>query len=632
VFRGGIDAVSVDAMVTDSKGNLVTDLTQADFEIRESNKAQKIDAFKFIHIDDTVDVDPARYPEVHSLDDQAREAARDDVRVIVVFLDDYHVRRGNGVRVREQLARFVRQLSPRDLVAVMYPLTPPTDLTLTRNHEGTADAIMKFVGRKYDYSPQNAYEQIYYRMNPQQIEQLRTEVVTSALRSICTYLGTLRDGRKSILFVSEGFIGTLPASIVRQGVAPPLGPVVANSTTAALDDRAAFINSLDMLQTMKPLFEDANRTNTAIYSIDPRGLATSEFDASQPAVDSASDRRVLSESMDSLRTIADQTGGDAIVNFNDLAAPLRQMLRETSAYYLLGYTTTETKHDGKFHEIKVSVKRKGLTVRARKGYWAYSEEDMAKAAAPRPEGPPADVAAALTTLATPPRGHAVRTWIGLDRRDDGQTSVTLVWEATAQPGGRDEMPDRIDVTAGSASGDLAFRGRVPKDPQAAQPSGRITFAAKPGALHVRLAVETVDGAQLDADTVEVTVPDFTKVGPSIGTPQVFRARTARDVQQFSNGSTVLPAASREFSRTERLVIRFHAYGPGDSAPTVTLRLLNRNGELITALPAPARAADGMYQEDLPLAGLAAGEFVLEVAATTADGTKTRTLVAFAVTA
>jgi hypothetical protein len=113
---------------------------------------------------------------------------------------------------------------------------------------------------------------------------------------------------------------------------------------------------------------------------------------------------------------------------------------------------------------------------------------------------------------------------------------------------------------------------------------------------------------------------------------VYRARTARDVQQMATGVTPMPAVTREFSRSERLVFRFNAYGPGDSAPVVTARLLNKDGGAISTLPAPSKGADGFYQVDLPLAGLAAGSFVVEIEATSRDGAKVKTLVAFVVTA
>ena len=74
--------------------------------------------------------------------------------------------------------------------------------------------------------------------------------------------------------------------------------------------------------------------------------------------------------MDTLRVLADQTDGRAIVNRNDLAVGMKQIMRDSSAYYLIGYNSSQAPVDGKFHEINVRVKRPGVEVRSRKGYWA----------------------------------------------------------------------------------------------------------------------------------------------------------------------------------------------------------------------------------------------------------------------
>ena len=123
---------------------------------------------------------------------------------------------------------------------------------------------------------------------------------------------------------------------------------------------------------MRDVWDMANKNNVAIYAVDPRGLPTSEFDLSQPAVSIQVDRQYLNATMDTLRVLAEQTDGRAIVNRNDIAAGMRQIVRDTSSYYLLGYNSTQAPSDGRFHEIKVRVKRPGIQVRARKGYWALT--------------------------------------------------------------------------------------------------------------------------------------------------------------------------------------------------------------------------------------------------------------------
>ena len=104
VFRAGVNAVRVDVIVTDKSGTPVNDLTAADFEVQEDGKPQAIDLFKLVNSDGNVapGAEPAR--PIKSDSDQELEAARDDVRLFVIFLDDYHVRRINAMRMREVLS------------------------------------------------------------------------------------------------------------------------------------------------------------------------------------------------------------------------------------------------------------------------------------------------------------------------------------------------------------------------------------------------------------------------------------------------------------------------------------------------------------------------------------------------
>src|SRR5690606_3367669 len=213
VIRSGVNFIRVDVIVTDRQGRPVTDLTPADFVIEEEGAPQTIETFRLIDIDVPVVGEIADAAPVRSLAQQEREMQREDVRVIVILLDDYHVSRGPDMAIREKLANFVLQLNPRDLVAVVYPLTPVTDLAFTRNHESVADQLMQFRGRKYDYAPRNIYEERYAHYPAGTIEMIRAQVSMSALRSLAIHLGSLREGRKTVLFVSEGMTYNLPPSI-----------------------------------------------------------------------------------------------------------------------------------------------------------------------------------------------------------------------------------------------------------------------------------------------------------------------------------------------------------------------------------------------------------------------------------
>jgi hypothetical protein len=81
----------------------------------------------------------------------------------------------------------------------------------------------------------------------------------------------------------------------------------------------------------------------------------------------------------------------------------------------------------------------------------------------------------------------------------------------------------------------------------------------------------------------------------------------------------VPVASREFSRTERLLIRFQAYGPAGALPAVSAKLLARTGQAMRDLTVAPASTPGDSAIDLPLAGLAAGEYMIEVSATSGAG-------------
>ena len=140
VFRAGINYVRVDVIISDKNGNPVADLQASDFDVAEDGKPQKIDTFKLIKLDGgTADSIKEPPKEIRNDFDEESEAARDDVRLFAIFLDDYHVRRGTSMAVRGQLARFIdTQIGPSDMIGVMYPLESTGSVRMTRNHSAVS--------------------------------------------------------------------------------------------------------------------------------------------------------------------------------------------------------------------------------------------------------------------------------------------------------------------------------------------------------------------------------------------------------------------------------------------------------------------------------------------------------------
>jgi VWFA-related protein len=648
-FRAGINFVRVDVIISDKNGNNIADLKESDFEVTEDGKPQTVESFKFIKLDGGAMPSPDGPPRaIRTDEDEEAEAARDDVRLFAIFLDDYHVRRLASMTVRNPLTQFVEtQLGPSDMIGLMYPLQSVLSVRMTRNHAAVIQGLQKFTGRKYDYTPMNDIEQQYANYPTETVERIRAKVSLSALRGLIIHMGSLKQGRKSLIVVSEGFTYMVPSQLRSPNSQMPAIAGLNGAVDPITESRANFSATIDMQQDLRDVYDEANRQNVSLYPVDPRGLAVFEFDLSEPSVGSDTDRQYLTATMDSLRTLAENTDGRAIVSRNDLANGMKQIIRDSSAYYLLGYSSTAAPADGKFHEIKVRVKRPGVQVRARKGYWALTAEETSRALAPPKPGPAPAVTAALANVASSTtRARVIRTWVGTSRGDNGKTRVTFVWEPTPRsaadrPLGPGETPSRVSLMAIGSSGSPVFRGRVPDMAVASTtPSlsgggdagngraSRVVFDAAPGKMQMRLSVEGGSGV-LDSETREIEVPDLTGTQTSLGTPVLFRGRTPRDIQQLKADAQAVPATGREFSRTDRIFMRVAAYGAG--APALSVHMLSRAGQTMSELTVtPPAAPGGESVVDVPLAGLAPGEYIIEVKAT-GEGGEAKELVGFRVT-
>jgi hypothetical protein len=231
--------------------------------------------------------------------------------------------------------------------------------------------------------------------------------------------------------------------------------------------------------------------------------------------------------------------------------------------------------------------------------------------------PPAEPAPHASTL--------IRPWFGMSRGDGGKTRVTFVWEpAPHVPGERvRRTASRLVLTALGGDGTVLFEGPVaPTGPAALDEPGttpaRAVFDAAPGRLRLRMAVQDAASQVIDRDVRELSIRDL-RGAPALGTPEILRARNAREFRSLDAGAAV-PVAAREFSRTEHLLIRFQAYGPPGARPAVSAKLLGRMGQVVRDLSvAPAATPDGGNAIDLPLAGFAAGEYSIELTASSAAG-------------
>jgi hypothetical protein len=389
----------------------------------------------------------------------------------------------------------------------------------------------------------------------------------------------MREGRKSVIFVSEGFRFADP-------------------------------------QGLREITQEFNRHNGSIYPIDPRGLVSADGDVSptiRPGCGRASPMG-LRLTQDTLRELADETEGRAIVNRNSLAEGLAQVLRDSSFHYLLGYSSTAAQADGKFHQIRVRVKRPNVDVRARKGYWASTAEDVSRAANPAPVTPQ-PILDALAAIAAPNQdGRRVRSWVGVGRGADGKGRITVVSEpqAAAAGAGRRESPAQLTITAARPRAETLFE-HPPADLTAGTPH-RAYFDVPAGAIEVKLLVTDREGNTIDRETRVIEVPDYSGGGPALGTPRFYRGRTVREFQTLVSDPDAIPVATRDFARTERLLIRFDAFAQGGQPASPVAAILNRAGRKMFDVAITGTTAGASHQIDLALSPLPAGEYLLEVVA------------------
>ena len=443
-----------------------------------------------------------------------------------------------------------------------------------------------------------------------------------------------------MLLISEGFSNYVPVELRSMNAEMFDGPTVPTVGNERYEESAQFFSDSGLIFDLRDVYSTANRFNTTIYSLDPRGLAISEYDVSQRSVNRRTDDRMLRSTRDTLYVLARETDGRTIMNSNDLRPGLNQMLRDSSAYYLLGYSSSRAPTDGKYHEIEVRVQRDDVDVRHRRGYWALTERDIERAMTPVINEPPKAVDTALSALAAPRRGRRlVRTWIGAAKGENGRTRVTFLWEPEPAAGGGGDEPARVLLTAMSDNGGPSYRGRVPEsEGSAGRGTGRrdapaepgdasVQFEAAPGPLQLSLAVEDAAGDVIERDRRTVEIPDFTGTDLVLSTPSFVRARNEMEWKAVVDDAGVVPTASREFRRTERILIRFEAYAAGDAQPEVKARLLNRGGEPMHPLDVRAAESGRPYQVDVRPAHLPPGDYVIELSASSPTDEVTQ-LVAF----
>ena len=299
--------------------------------------------------------------------------------------------------------------------------------------------------------------------------------------------------------------------------------------------------------------------------------------------------------------LAYDTGGRPFVGSNRPALMLPQMVRDASAYYLLGYASPAPV-DGKFHKIKVRLKKDGYEVRARSGYFAPTVGEMERGrAAGGGRGAAGRCRDARSASCRQRRGPIAPSisgsaWRGGERQDACHRGLV----ARASTAAAGEVT--LELSAAVPHAETFFT--------ASKTAAReISFDAPPGDVMITTTARNGRGEEIDGGMRRVTVPAFGDSQLAIGSPAVLRARSVRDARNIAAGVDLRIEVGREFERTDRVFVRVPVYGGADVAATA--RLLNRFGTELRALPL-SQAGGDVYLLDLPLSATPRGDYLIAI--------------------
>jgi VWFA-related protein len=407
VFRGGTHFVRVDAYPL-KDGKVVEDLKLEDFEVLEDGKPQQIESFDFVKFDtftpESLRRDPVTKQEGFDL------AADPRNRVFVIFVDMAFSRSAGAVKatanlnyIQQPLSNFLdRILGPLDLYGFLSSRNSSKDLVLQRRSLVTKEQIAD-LWRSSVIDKDSTEELFGPQLTPNDEadafvdsfrNRSRLDATYTTLEGLLMTLGSIRQERKSIIFVTDTMPRWRPNPALLEARGPVLptngiygGRLGTNDPRNGYADVSTIVGeqqrlaNIDFDQRFRDLLTFARRQNVSFYPITPGGLqAPVGLVGLEWAKTSTND----------LLTLANETDGIAVVNTNDLNTGIKRIADDLAAYYVLGYYTTNTKFDGGIRNIKVKLKGTGKDIRSRRQYRAPTEAEIATLAAPKVAAAPAE--------------------------------------------------------------------------------------------------------------------------------------------------------------------------------------------------------------------------------------------------
>jgi VWFA-related protein len=393
-----VDLVSLDVIPRDDKGNFVADLAKGDFKVYEDGVMQDIASMTMSHggrvtnlLAAPVSAAPegVLLPATHPIENISG-------RIFVFLVDDLHLQFQNTPRIRDLFKTIGDTLVHNgDMFGIISTGTSAISVQMTYDKHRFDEAVDQLAGN--ELSPEDIIKTTEGGQGPTEVKW-RAHVAFSTVNALLESLEKVHNRRKALVYLSDGYDFN-PFQDARLGVMDPTSPFLENTFSRDIN---ASVNSQNLQQNSQlvlqqkqvaqfgdtelaselgALTREANRANVTIYTVDPRGVVAGVADVDQ-TIDPQQLQDYVQKSQRSLRLLAEDTGGIAVVNQNTLDLALKRIDADTSDYYILAYYSNNPDTAKRRRQIDVQVNRSGRKI----DVWSRKEYVLKTGSAP--DAPP----------------------------------------------------------------------------------------------------------------------------------------------------------------------------------------------------------------------------------------------------
>jgi VWFA-related protein len=646
VFRSNTQVVSVDVIVRDGSGQIVRNLKASDFEVSEDGKPQQITSFTFEEISDkaasATSIDllagaEARLAEETKRAQPAQAAAAEEApkpmtsdevagrRLIVLLFDISSMQPEDVQRAVDSATKYVSEtMSPADMVAVATvssALDVLTDFTGDRTKVAGALAALGYKEGTATPPPtadtvatdeQTTADESTASDDTAALDMFNNDVRLRALKALSETLAPLEQ-KKSILYFSAGM------------------------------QRSGEDNQVEL----RAAINAAVRAHVSIYPVDTRGLQAvvpggDATRASGRGTALFSGRGVaqqfsqLSASQDTLASLASDTGGRAFMDSNDFSDAFARVQRDMSAYYLLGYNSSNTSRDGRFRRIRVRLKTSvaGARVEARQGY--YADRDFAHTANGDRETQLQDMLfSAVSATDLPVLVNAGYFRLAADRYYV-PISMAVPGSAVPVPADKDKDKVALDVLGivqdeqGRPVGRIRQTIKLPPGSVGTLTAKQILYQSAvtlpPGRFSIKVVVRENTSGLMGSFEAPVVVPELkqapVKVSSVVLSTQVQPAKDKSDNPLARNGEQLVPNLTHIVGKDQRMLFYYEVYDPAsaDASPDVRTSLAFYRGKVKvfetpvverSAIDDPSRKA-ALFKLEVPAGAIPPGLYTCQI--------------------